>query len=222
MAMGPKGQVFCVWLDLRSGSTELMGSLSSDGGETWSENQLVYRSPSGSICECCHPAAAFDSQGNLYVMWRNSLNGFRDMYSAISRDDGKTFSQAGKLGIGNWRLNACPMDGGYLAAIRPGKLAAVWRRDQQVYSLQSGERLEDQLGKGLQPWVAATNKGAYTVWLGRKGGDLWLLEPGKRQPQRLANRANDPVIAAPLAATGPVICAWESGTDIMTCVVAEP
>ena len=114
------------------------------------------------------------------------------------------------------------MDGGYLAATSPGKVTTVWRRDQQVFALATGEPIERQLGKGLQPWVAGTPKGAYMVWLARKGGDLWLLEANQRQPKKLVQRANDPVIAAPLMGAGPVVCAWESGSEIMTTVVTQP
>ncbi len=44
------------WLDLREKGTVLYASKSMDHGETWSKNILVYRSPDGSICECCHPS----------------------------------------------------------------------------------------------------------------------------------------------------------------------
>ena len=64
----------------------LMGSLSKDGGKTWSPNQLVYASPDGHICECCHPTAYVGPKGELYAMWRNWLGGSRDMYYAVSTD----------------------------------------------------------------------------------------------------------------------------------------
>jgi hypothetical protein len=82
---------------------------------TWSKNLMIYESPAGTICECCHPSAAIDSEGQVLVMWRNWLAGSRDMYLVRSRD-GLTFSKPEKLGSGTWKLNACPMDGGGLAA----------------------------------------------------------------------------------------------------------
>src|SRR6185295_10354450 len=69
LASGPSGQLFCAWLDLREGGTKIVGSRSTDGGSTWSKNVLVYQSPDGHVCECCHPSAAFDSAGGVYVMW---------------------------------------------------------------------------------------------------------------------------------------------------------
>ncbi|MBW3543065.1 MAG: glycoside hydrolase, partial [Planctomycetes bacterium] len=102
LAAGPNGMLYSVWLDHRlNKKNQIFGAASNDGGKRWSENRLIYRSPDGSVCPCCHPAVTFDSQGTLYVMWRNSVGGFRDMYVAVSRDGGKTFSPAVQLGAQN-------------------------------------------------------------------------------------------------------------------------
>src|SRR5690606_19480837 len=111
LAVGPEGQLYCVWLDLRNNEPEVFGSSSTDGGKTWSPNRLIYRSPDGNVCECCHPSVTFDSKGHLYVMWRNWLDGNRDLYWSLSKDGGRTFSQAKKLGQGHWPLRNSPMDG---------------------------------------------------------------------------------------------------------------
>lgn len=123
MAAGPKGEICCVWLDLRNRSTEIMASVSRDGGASWGGNTLVYKSPSGSVCECCHPSVALTDDGGIYVQWRNSLDGNRDMFLATSTDSGKTFGKAKKLGDGTWPLDACPMDGGAISISgkRPGR-----------------------------------------------------------------------------------------------------
>lgn len=113
MASGPGNVLFAAWLDLRAlipgkPGTELYGAFSADGGKSWSRNTLVYRSPEGSICQCCHPSVAIDAKGTVYVMWRNSLKGLRDMYVVVSTDGGKSFGSAWKLGTGSWPLEACP------------------------------------------------------------------------------------------------------------------
>src|SRR5262245_47441146 len=54
MAAGEQGTLFAAWLDLRGRGTQVYGSTSSDGGASWSPNRLVYASPSGSVCQCCH------------------------------------------------------------------------------------------------------------------------------------------------------------------------
>jgi hypothetical protein len=225
MAMSSTGDVYCTWLDLRHNGTQLFGAASTDGGKTWSVNRPIYRSPDGSICECCHPAVTYDSKGGLYVMWRNALGGFRDIYGAVSRDGGKTFSAGGKLGTGSWKLDACPMDGGYLAAAAPGKVTTVWRRDRQIFRTDSDRRGEQLLGTGEQPWTAATTDGAYVVWLSGRDGDLWLAAPNVRQPSKLASGATDPMLAAPITGQGPVVVVWETGSKrdpaVMAAVVAK-
>ena len=221
MAISPEGAVFCTWLDLRNDGTEIFGSLSTDGGRTWGENHLVYRSPSGSVCECCHPAATYDPKGDLHVMWRNSLDGARDLYWASSTDDGKTFTKAQKLGEGTWPLDRCPMDGGWLAATGDGQLTTVWQRDKHVYRTDSVSEEETLLGPGIQPWVTATREGTVVVWLSSRPGDLWLATPDDSRPRRLAGGVTDPVVASPAFTAGPVVVVWESGRKRDTTVMAE-
>jgi hypothetical protein len=209
MCVGPEGELCCVWLDLRTGSTEVMASFSTDGGGTWGKNVLVYKSPDGSVCECCHPCVVFDSQGRIFVQWRNSLGGARDIYVASSSDSGKTFGKAFKLGIGSWPLNACPMDGGAIAVVAGGKIASAWRRDQTVYLSLDGVREERLLGVGEQPWIAATDAGPFVVWLKKRGDIAYLLSPGSNSPIELASHAADPIIASGPNGRGPVVAAWE-------------
>ena len=70
MAAGENGAMCCAWLDLRHGVTEIMAATSPDGGATWAPDVLVYRSPEKSVCECCHPAMAYDDDGDIHVQWR--------------------------------------------------------------------------------------------------------------------------------------------------------
>ncbi|MFN0018630.1 MAG: sialidase family protein [Pirellulaceae bacterium] len=209
MCAGPNDELCCAWLDLRDGSTEVMASISTDGGSTWSKNVLVYKSPDGSVCECCHPSVAIDSHGRINVQLRNALKGARDIYVASSTDGGKTFGKATKLGTGSWALDACPMDGGAIAVVAGGKLASAWRRDKTVFLSLEGEREERRLGVGEQPWIAATDAGAFIVWLKKRGDVAYLLTPGSKSPIELASHAADPVIAAGPNGRGPVVAAWE-------------
>src|SRR5262245_52097300 len=61
MSAGPKGELVCVWLDLRAKGSKLYRARSQDGGQVWRKNQLVYESPDGHVCECCHPTVTVDS-----------------------------------------------------------------------------------------------------------------------------------------------------------------
>ena len=165
MAAGPNGELYCSWLDLRHKGTQIFGSRSTDHGATWSKNSLVYQSPDGTVCECCHPSVTLDAEGNVYVMWRNLLDGNRDMFLASSHNLGETFEPAVKLGEGSWPLNACPMDGGAIAISASGKVSTVWRRDDEVFLTDGGIPQERQLGMGMQPWAASDLQRLYAVWL---------------------------------------------------------
>lgn len=210
MSAGPSGELCCVWLDLRNQRTEIMGSVSHDGGATWTKNVLVYRSPDKSVCECCHPSVAHDNQNAIHVMWRNSVAGARDMYRAASMDGGKSFGKATKLGNGTWPLNACPMDGGSLAPLANGQLATVWRRDKSIYLALEGQSEEQLLGPGEQPWIAGTADGPVVIWLAKRGSTAYLLSPASKTPVELSSDATDPVLAAGPSGRGVVAAAWES------------
>src|SRR5215813_8143328 len=108
------GNVLAAWLDKRAEGTQIYGSRSTDGGRTWSKNVSIYASPDGTVCQCCGPSIAAADSGQVWVMWRNALQGSRDLYITSSRD-GVRFEPARKIGVGTWPLNACPMDGGGLA-----------------------------------------------------------------------------------------------------------
>ena len=72
---------------------------------------MIYSSPDTTVCECCKPSVAM--KGNkVYVMFRNWLNGNRDLHIIQSNDGGINFGKAQKLGEGSWKLKGCPMDGG--------------------------------------------------------------------------------------------------------------
>ncbi len=194
-------RVLVTWLDLRSGAMQLYGAVSEDGGQGWSENRLIYQSPDGFICQCCHPTAHIGAKGEIYAMWRNALAGSRDLWMAVSKDGGKTWSPA-KLGKGTWPLNACPMDGGGLATDERGAVHTAWRREGTVYYAKPGEA-ETELGKGRNPALAATSKGAYVIWT--DGPELKLKSPGSAEAVTIAPEAAFPV----LAGSGPVFAAWE-------------
>ena len=171
LASDGKGTLFAVWLDKRGAKgTKLYSARSTDGGITWSRNVAVYQSPGGSICECCHPSAAIDAAGQLLVMWRNSVDGSRDLYLTTSRD-GASFSTPRKLGNGTWKLNACPMDGGGLAA-SSNRIVTAWRRDSDVFLAEPGQA-ERQIGTGKDVALALDGGRTYVAWVEGSQVDVW-------------------------------------------------
>lgn len=77
------------------------------------------------------PPISFFFDGWNLVMWRNSLDGNRDMYLAKSRDGGEAFGSPRRLGADNWQLAACPMDVGALAVDESGVIHTAWRRTKR-------------------------------------------------------------------------------------------
>jgi hypothetical protein len=203
-----KGVLFATWLDKRGGhGTKLFGARSTDGGLSWS-NQLIYESPEGSICECCHPSTAIDSSGQILVMWRNWLGGSRDMYLVRSRD-GESFSRPEKLGTGTWKLNACPMDGGGLAVFE-NRIVTAWRRDHEIYLTNPGAK-EVPLEEGVDVAIAAGQAGAYAVWSTPAG--IRALVPGEKNPMTVAAKGSFPNIIALM--DGHALAAWEDEGKIV-------
>lgn len=213
MAAAPDGTLACAWLDLRQKGTQLYAAFSKDNGKTWGRNVLVYQSPAGTICECCHPSLAYDRRGTLYAFWRNWLGGNRDMYLAKSVNGGATFGAAEKLGTGSWPLNACPMDGGMIAPLAGGGVATVWRRERAIYACMPGKP-ERRLGPGQQPWATATAEGPAYIWLQGRPGVVMVLTPGQGSPLPLAPSGNDPVITTRPDGKGPFVAAWTGETGI--------
>jgi hypothetical protein len=137
-------------------------------------------------------------------MFRNSLEGNRDMYVVQSDDGGKTFGRVAKLGSGTWRLNACPMDGGALQFDSTGKAVSIWRREGEVF-LSTGPSQEQRLGPGRQPILTATPRGPVLAWT--EGKALKVLRPGQASAAILDSDAAFPSIVA--LPNGSVALAWE-------------
>jgi len=172
LAANASGLVVLAWLDLRQKGTRIYAAVSRDHGATWSPDRLVYTSPSGSVCECCHPSVAVADDGRVAIMFRNQVDGRRDMYVVASRD-GATFGEPVKQGRGTWVLEACPMDGGALA-LGAGVTDAVWRREATLYATatrapSATTDAEVELGPGHDPVVARIDARVDMAWTGPDG-----------------------------------------------------
>lgn len=212
-------EVACTWLDHRDGGTEIFASISQDGGENWGPNSLVYTSPSGAVCECCQPSIAFGTDGNIHVLFRNSLAGNRDMYIADSMDDGQTWSAPAELGSAHWKLDSCPMDGGALSADDDAHVVSIWRRQDTIFRELPSES-EDRIGVGVQPWIYG-RLGGYGVYLKRRPGALMEFHANEA-PKKISDDANDPMVAGPISGSGPVVAVWATSKgDIMEEVLAD-
>jgi hypothetical protein len=197
LAANASGVVVLAWLDLRQKGTHIYAAVSRDHGATWSKDRLVYASPSGSVCECCHPSVAVADDGRVAVMFRNQVDGRRDMYVVDSRD-GATFGPAVKQGRGSWVLDACPMDGGAVA-IGGGVTHAVWRREATLYvtATRTPSAVTDaevELGPGRDPVVARHDRRVDMAWTGPGG---IVLRQGDAAPVALGPGGFASIVALP-------------------------
>jgi hypothetical protein len=210
LAHGKENTVYAVWLDLRlDQKNNIFSSTSADGGKTWSKNKLVYKSPNGRVCPCCRPSITADEKGNVYVMFRNELNGARDMYLAHSKDGGKTFSPAQKLGKGTWTLKACPMDGGAVSLNAKGNVGTTWRRENTIYYAEPGA-LEQKIGEGRASSLVKTTKGNYLVW--QQGDNIVALTPNQLSTEIIGTGIYPRLTTL---ANGKVMSIWEKDGQIL-------
>jgi len=187
VAAGAKNNAFAVWLDERTDKqNKIYGARSQDGGQTWQKNQLIYRSPDKTVCQCCKPNIIADAKGNVHVQFRNWLQGNRDLYLISSADGGQTYGPAQKLGLGSWPLHGCPMDGGDLLADAAGRVTTTWRRENDIYLAPAGEP-EIKLGAGKTPVLVQTPHGLATMW--QYEGNILFLSPTATQPKNLGKGA---------------------------------
>jgi hypothetical protein len=135
------------------------------------------------------------------------------MYLVSSKDGGETFGEATLLGVGNWRLNVCPMDGGMVTRATNGDVFTVWRRDRSIFLTSSKSNTEQLLGTGEQPWIANDQAGAYVTWTSKREGDLMLVKSGQGDSEKVDTKASFPVLVSSAQQTPSVYLFWEKKTD---------
>lgn len=201
------GTFHTAWLDLRDDKkNKIVGATSRDGGRTWSTNQVIYHSPEGTVCECCKVSIAAQDN-NVYIQFRNWLDGARNLYLAHSADGGKTYAAARKLGTGNWKLLACPMDGGAVVVSASGQPLTTWRRENTLYTCAPGEP-EKPITTGRNVTLASATAKPLLAW--DEGGNVWLKSAD--DSAILVGKGQMPSVAV----TGKTaLCVWELDGQVM-------
>lgn len=199
-------KLFAIWPDLRNDAkNKIYGAQSADGGKTWGSNILVYTSPDSSVCECCKPSVIMDGD-KVHVMFRNWLDGNRDLYFIQSDNAGETFGAAQKLGNGNWPIDGCPMDGGGLT-LKSKTVETIWRRRDSIFSSIPGQ--DEQfiaIGKGCS--IAAKESNTVYTWT-NDGKVFWKIN--NNAPQQIGT-GNLPVTLISDHQT--IVCAWTDNDAI--------
>ena len=212
MGLAADGQTcYAVWLDLRDQHNKIFGAKLTDSGKSWSKNKMIYSSPDKTVCECCKPSVAI--KGNdVFVMFRNWLNGNRDLYLIKSIDGGTNFAQAQKLGNGSWALNGCPMDGGGLAVSNDGSVQTVWRRESKIFWSVPGKQ-ETQLGEGKSCTIESTNGKNVYAWTEK--GKVIVMKPNGTKESLGSGIL--PIVKA--VNNDYVICVWENEKQIYSSLI---
>lgn len=217
------------WLDSRDGPPPAPGAqgmryaFSTDAGSSWSKNITL----DNVTCACCWTTSKADSDGNLFVLYRDKQPS--DM--AIGVVDAKTheWTRLATVGAFNWDFPGCPHIGGGLA-IKASKgapeihavIGTRKKGDAGVYHLKSADggkswsapfRLGDDsathadiaLGKSgrlAAVWDmtdAETNDGSLAIYASQSGDDGASWSPARR-------------ISAPhMSATHPRVVATQAG-----------
>jgi len=211
MSLAGDGElVFAVWLDLRSKNNQLYGSRSSNGGQSWGRNMLIYSSPDNTVCECCKPSVAMKDT-RVAVQFRNWLNGDRDLYLIQSDDAGTSFGTAVKLGTGSWKLDGCPMDGGSLS-LNAAAIQTVWRRKGIIYTCEPGGN-ELELAEGKNPVLQTLNGENVYAWT--EGVNIMVQLP--KQEKKNIGKGTAPVLVAD---AGTIYCIYEANKKILKTTIA--
>ena len=145
-------------------------------------------------------------------MFRNWLNGNRDLYLTKSGDAGTTFAPAAKLGVGSWALNGCPMDGGGIAIDKDGSVQTVWRRESKIYGCEPGKQ-EIQLGEGRNCTIENINGKNVYAWT-ENGEVIFMDAKGNKNS---LGKGTLPIIKA--VDDEHAICIWQNEKQIHSSVL---
>jgi hypothetical protein len=146
-------------------------------------------------------------------MFRNWIDGNRDMYMISSSNNGETFGKAEKLGKESWKLNGCPMDGGGFTINADGIAESIWQRAGHIYTAvpNSGEIL---MGEGRNGTIENIfGKTAYG-WTDK--GNIIVRKPGGTKLNFA--KGNLPIIKA--INKNKMICTWQNDGQIYSSMIS--
>lgn len=202
-----KDNFYAVWLDTRMMGKNNIYFSSLSGKETrWKKNSLAYKGTEGHVCECCKPSIAV--KGSLVtIMFRNWVKGSRDLYLLKSANQGKSFNTAQKLGLGTWKLNGCPMDGGGVSIDNSGSIHTAWKREGSVFYCKLGEReREISTGRG----VSITTTGTKPLVSYQDNGLVSLVSLDNQK--LFTNKGS--ALKSLILSDNKILCVWEEDDKI--------
>lgn len=194
---------YATWLDIREDKkNKIYYAESTNNGKSWLPNRLVYKGPEGTVCECCRPSIAVKGD-KVYIMFRNKLEGSRDLYLTQAKTGGGAFSEPVRLGEGTWKLNACPMDGGGLVVNKKGHVTTAWQRAGKIYTDTPGAT-EQEIGTGRRCSIASPENPMVT-W--QEGENLKLRVLNEEKTYDVGTGS---FLKSIPTKDGKILCVWEA------------
>lgn len=92
------------------GDERIAISHSSDAGLTYAPLQTVTPSVPGVACDCCPPELLTKDNYQL-ALFRNNESNIRDIWGALSEDNGTNFPSTANLDQLGWSISSCPSTG---------------------------------------------------------------------------------------------------------------
>ncbi len=143
LALDQQGTAHAIWLDHRgmaAGATHAPHQKTDavyDGVAMAQKSGLYYASTGNTpaserelakgVCYCCKTTLVVAPDGAIHAAWRHVYPGnLRDMASIVSRDGGRTFSEAVRVSEDGWAISGCPDDGPAMAVDQMGAVHMVW------------------------------------------------------------------------------------------------
>ena len=83
---------------------------SFDGGTSFLPKKIASAIAPGSVCDCCPAQPVVDGDRQV-LLFRNNDNNKRNIWAALSTDEGSTFSLSKDIDQTDWIINACPSTG---------------------------------------------------------------------------------------------------------------
>ncbi len=134
IAADDRGGIYVAWhgnpLSGKGGEDErrVWIARSDDDGATFGKERPV-SDPATGVCGCCALRLVATPAGELHLLYRSATAMVhRDIYSLVSRDQGRTF-EGGR--VQGWEIGACPMTS--MSIVAGTRVLRAWETGGQVY-----------------------------------------------------------------------------------------
>jgi hypothetical protein len=216
VAFWPEGDGFgAVWLDGRKADKArpdakqemMLMATSRAGTEPATEVRVDER-----VCDCCQTTAAVTADGPIVAYRDRTANEIRDIY--VTRQVGGKWTPGKAVYDDGWSINACPVNGPFIAA-SGRRVALAWYtaakdvpRVKMAFSSDAGATFGEpvQIDEGKPAGRVATvllpDGSALVSWIERTGGDTASVRVRRVTRDGRANAASTVAASSAARASG--------------------